>query len=268
MAIDTTMFVADIPAGTYAVGDVIELTCSTGPANVRSSRGAAILKQITALRMISGNPLWEIHVKNSDWIDEVISYAGQLNNATVLDDHSGSVQFGCDNPLSPNSGWQVYAKCMAGGTSTNADSLVALIDIDYPSVSAVVDPDAVIGIPTTIPYDLSFTSNVIGGAVGANWTTQNVDYFKAGYQYCLQAVEMLGTAVSGGGFVAFSSAAGMGGLQRIIPLNSLSAGIRAKIRYSSKLVKGPMDIKLMLFNTTAQSGSVRLLNDYVKRATS
>ena len=48
MAIDTSLFAADIPAGTYAVGDVVNLACIDGPANVRSGRGAAKLKPIIA----------------------------------------------------------------------------------------------------------------------------------------------------------------------------------------------------------------------------
>ena len=266
MAIDTTLFAADIPAGTYNAGDVVQLVNIAGPANVRSGRGKAILKQIIALRLGNSAPFWEIHVKNSDWIDEVVSYAGQLTSATALDERSGVVQNGNDESLTANSGWQVYAVCNVGATTTAAESIFALIDIDYPQVSGIVDPNALIGEPTSIKYTKSAVPTfAAGSATSATWTIESVDYLKASFEYCLQGVEAIATAASLGGFVAFSSAAGMGGLQRIVPLSINVLAIKPKIRYSSKLVKGPMDLKLMLFNSAAGTTNVYMINDYVKR---
>ena len=266
MAVDTTVFAADIPAGTYNVGDVVPLVNIAGPANVRSGRGKAILKQIIGLRLDNVLPFWEIHVKNSDWIDEVISYAGQLTALTSLDERSGVVQNGCNEDLAQNSGWQAYAVCVLAGTSTSADSVFALIDIDYPQVSAIVDPSQLVGEPTSIKYTKSTVPTYApGSALAAQWSVENVDYFKAGYEYCLQGIEGIATAATLGGFLAYASAAGMGGLQRIVPLNINVTAIRPKIRYSSKLVKGPMDVKLMMFHTTAGTSDVFVLNDYVKR---
>lgn len=267
MAIDSSLFVADIPAGTYAVGDIVPLKCIAGPSVVRSGRGAAILKKILTVSINNIAPNWRIHVKNSDWIDEVVNFAGQLNQATVLDDKSGCVQTGHDNNLTPNSSWEVYAECILAATSSADNTLAALIDIDYPSVSAVTDPTKLVGSPTTIDYDVpSVAAVVIGNGENATWISENVDYFKAGYQYCLNHVEATvtgGTVL--GGFVAFSNAAGMGGLQRIIPVNSSINTIRYTVGYASTLQKGPMDIKMMLFAASAATVNVFMCHDFVKR---
>lgn len=267
MAVDTSMYAADIPAGTYSKGDVVNLSIVAGPANVRSGRGSAILKQIfIGTFTVQGGVYWRIHIKNSDWVDEVASIAAAVSSPAALDDHSGLVQFGCDNNLTQNSGWVAYAECVSGGTTTGANSVFALIDIDYPSVSSIIDPDALIGIPTSIDYDLvNAPIHAYGSMVGATWSIFNVDYFKAGYQYCLQAVEMLCVSVGISGFIALSSAAGMGGLQRIIPVDNDPSHIRAKIRYASKLSKGPMDVKFMGFSPTATSADVVMVHDYVKK---
>lgn len=266
MAIDSSLFAADIPAGTYTAGDVVSLVNIAGPVNVRSGRGTALLKQIMCGRFSQNAPHWEIHVKNSDWIDEVVSVAGNISQATSLDDYSSLVQFGCDNNLQQNSGWQVYAVCILGGTSSAADSIFALIDVDYPSVSAITDPDRLAGFPTSIKYEKPAAPiSAIGAMVTANWDTQSVDYFKAGFEYCIQSVEMFYSSSSVAGFIAFSNAAGMGGLQRIIPVNANINSIRYKLRYASKLVKGPMDVKTMFFAATATTGPVVMIHDYVKR---
>lgn len=267
MAIDSTLWFADIPAGDYTVGDVVELKVKAGPANVRSGRGTALLKSIIVGTTSGTTPLWKIHVKNSNWVDDVQSFAGQLTQATSLSMESGNVQVGCNDVLLPNSGWSVWAECVAGGTSSAPNSLFALIDLDYPSVSAVADPLKIDGIPTSIPFTATVPVHAYGSAEAATWSVVSVDYFKAGYAYCLQAVEIIGGAPIV--FLALSNAAGMGGLTRIILLNNLVYGVRAKIWYSSKLVKGPMDVKVMAFNTSSSpSQSLVTIHDYVKKLVS
>lgn len=266
MAIDTTIFAADIPAGTYTVGDVVPLVCVDGPANVRSGRGKAILKTILAAQFATNTPFWRIHVKNSDWIDDMESFAGPIiNQYTVFDEESGAVQKGHDCALTPNSGWQVYAECVIGGTSTAANSLFALIDIDYPEVGGVTDPKKAVGFPTSVPYDKSLTTNAFGTLTAASWLSESIDYFKAGYKYVLDAVEMSSSGAGVVGFVAFSNAAGMGGLTRIIPVASYTSAIRHSIKYSSVLQKGPMEVRLKLFQATAATVSVQTVHDYVKQ---
>lgn len=265
MAIDSTLFAADLPAATYAVGDVIQLRNIYGPSNVRSGRGVAKLKRIFSGLLASNGTIWRIHVKNSDWIDEAINFTGYLDQATCMDVHSGMCQFGNDDDLTPNSGWQVYAECVQGTTSTAASSLFALIDVDYPQVSAITDPDKLQGTPTSINIDFpSLPVNAYGSLTTSSWKTTNVDYLKAGYQYCLQEVSV--TGAGNAGFVYLSNAAGMGGLSRVIPVNSISSAIRTTIEYASKLVKGPMDIGVMMFNTTAGTANLFMTHDYVKRA--
>lgn len=267
MAIDTTLFAVDIPAGTYAVGDVLQLTCIDGPANVRSGRGAAKLKTACAAQFAAQAPFWRIHIKNSDWIDEIETFAGAIvGQATIFDDESGAIQKGHDCDLTPNSGWQVWAECVYGGTSTSANSLFALLDIDYPQVGGVTDPKKAVGFPTSIPYDIpSIGSNAFGSLVGSAWNSVSVDYLKAGYKYVLDAVELSSTASTVIGFLAFSNAAGMSGLTRIIPLFSNTAAIRYSVKYSSVLVKGPMDIKVKLFQPTAATITLQTVHDYVKQ---
>lgn len=265
MAIDSTLFAADIAAGSsVSVGDIIPLTPVYGPSNVRSGRGAAKLKRIFTGMLVATNALWRIHVKNSDWIDEAVNIAGGLDQATCMDVHSGMCQFGNDADMTPNSAWQVYAECIEGAASiTNATSLFALIDIDYPQVSAITDPDKLQGIPTSIVMDVPGTPiNANGTMTSSNWKTVNTDYFKAGYQYCLQEIGIRG---GGAGFISLSNAAGMGGLSRVIPVNTNATAIRATIEYASKLVKGPMDVGLFLFAASATTATVLMVHDYVKR---
>lgn len=266
MAIDSVIYGADIPAGTYAIGDVINLQCIDGPANVRSGRGAAKLKRILAAQFAGQVPYFRIHVKNSDWIDDVASFAAPIatGSATAFDDESGAIQSGHDCNLTPNSGWQVYAECVIGGTSTTANSVFCLIDVDYPEVGGVTDPKKAVGFPTSIDYDDSLTSIAFGSLVGSQWSVQNVDYLKAGFKYVLDAVEFSANAAVYG-FIAFSNAAGMGGLTRIIPITSVTQAIRYSVRYSSVLVKGPMDVKLKLFQPTSASVSCFMAHDYVKQ---
>lgn len=265
MAIDSSVFAADIPAGTYAAGDIVPLVNIDGPANVRSGRGAAILKNIFVGSVGTTAPIWKIHVKNSDWVDDVQSVAAHVVQTTAFDQEAGCSQGGHDATLTENSGWQVYAECIAGATSTVGNSIFALIDVDYPQVSSITDPRKVKGLPASIQYNVTGATVTANGAmVGSTWQVASVDYFKAGNEYALDAVETYTSVANLFGFIAFSNAAGMGGLQRIIPINSLIQGIRYPVEYASKLVKGPMDIKLKFFGT-AGTTNVFMMHDYVKR---
>lgn len=270
MAIDSSLFMVDVPAGTYAAGDTLTLTIKAGPSVVRSGRGAALLKRVTT--GIIGNASgsisnWKVSIKNSDWIDDVKSLTASLYTATSLDERAGCVQRGNDCQLTPNSSWTVEATCMIGVTTTIGNSIYAIIDIDYPSVSSIVDPDNIPGIPTTIDYTSSITVNgyAAGTSATASWDEVNVDIFKAGYEYALQKIEMMGS--TGAGFIALANAAGMAGLCRIIPISPSADSIRNKIEYATKLVKGPMDIKFLLFanGATAITSTPNLLMDFVKR---
>ena len=274
--IDSTLFGATIPAGTYARGDIVPLSIIDGPSVVRSGRGAAILKRLTTGILINASgsmSSWRIFVKNSDWVDPMISMCASVRETTALDEKSGSIQRGNNCALTPNSSWEVYAECQLADTTTIANSIFALIDIDYPSVSSIVDPDNLTGIPASIINTRTGVSGNAGGAITtANWQVVNVDFFKAGFAYALQKVELIsGTSgVALQGFIALSNAAGMGGLKRIMPIASNPANIRNKVEYSSQLVKGPMDISVMFFDNsgTASSGNVAdIIFDFVKRRT-
>lgn len=270
MAIDSSLFMADIPAGTYTTGDKIQLAIKAGPSVVRSGRGSAILKRLTVGMMGSASgsvSYWKISVKNSDWVDEMASVTAPLFNPTALDERCGCIQRGNDCPLTPNSSWVVEAECVDGITTTVANSIFALLDIDYPSVSSIIDPDALPGIPASIDYTVpsAITFAALGASASHNWSVFNTDFFKAGFEYALQKTEMVGAACCG--FIAFANAAGMTGLCRIIPITTSPVNIRNKVEYATKLVKGPMDIQFLMFSTTgtATTGSPRVLMDYVKR---
>ena len=270
MAIDSSLFIAYIPAGTYAVGDKIPLNIKTGPSVVRSGRGTALLKRMTVgiIGSVSGSAsYWKISLKNSDWVDPMISITAPLASNTGLDERSGGVQRGNDCPLTPNSSWEVEATCIAAGTTTVANTIYCLIDIDYPSVAAIVDPDVIPGIPTTIDYTnaAAVTTSALGSGSSATWDEANVDIFKAGFEYALQKIELTGLPAYG--FIALANAAGMAGLQRIIPISASPEQIRNKVEYATKLVKGPMDVRFLLFNNaaTASSCTPNLLLDFVKR---
>lgn len=269
--IDSSLFVGTIPAGTYAAGDVVPLAIKEGPAVVRSGRGSAILKRILGgqTAAVTGNTtLWRIHVKNSDWIDDAMIVNGPLNNGTALDQHSGNVRIGNNSNLTPNSSWEVYAECVRGGSPTAALDLFALIDIDYPQVASIIDPDTLQGVPASIAFDIaSAPINAVGTIAAAGWVTTNVDYLKAGYQYALQEMTMMADTTNDvTGFVAICNAAGMGGLERIVPVATGITNIRETIEYCSILVKGPMDVKTMFFTSSSiTSANIAMIHDYVKR---
>lgn len=268
--IDSSLFGYDLPAGTYAVGDVVELKPIAGPANVRSGRGAAILKRIMGGSLRSGQQtVWQIEVQNSDWIDEADVLASSITALTTLDEHSAAIRAGNDCPLTPNSSWKVTATCIVGATSTAPESIFALIDVDYPAVSGIVDPDNLTGIPTSIKFNKTGeVTNPLGSITTSNFSTVNVDQFKAGYKYALQEINYSSGSTATTGFVALSNAAGMAGLTRILPVSSPYTGIRQTVKYASLLVKGPMDIKTMIFNDTASAGTANIfiIQDFVKRA--
>ena len=263
MAIDTSLWAADIAAGSFSVGDVVELTCTDGPAVVRSGRGAALLKRMTSFKMGAGGAGFTMYFVNSDWIDPVINEVAPISN-TTLDKRTGGYQSGNNCPLTPNSSWRVYAVCTAAGTATKG-TLFGLIDIDYPSVSSIIDPDSIPGIPTSIEVVETITTIAEGSFVGAGWAGQSEDFFKAGYEYALQKVSVQSPNTTDTVFISFSNAAGMGGLTRIVPIFSDISSIRSIIEYASKLVKGPMDVKIKQVSGSASSVSVRIIMDYVKR---
>lgn len=265
MAIDSTLFGLDIPGGTVLnAGDTFQLGVVAGPKNVRSGRGTAVLKSVIVgtTSPVAG---FIIHVQNSDWIDPMSTFAANALQATSFDEGSGNVQVGSNCPLNENSTWTVTAECVTSGTAANAESMFCLLDVDYPQVSAIVDPTTVTGFPTSIKQNVTVNIGEYGTIGTSGWTSTNVDFFKAGYEYCIKDVEVKsGTDVIA--FVAYSNAAGMGGLQRIVPINGLSFGVKKNIVYSSKLRKGPMDVKILAIGNTATSGyNMPIIHDYVKR---
>lgn len=271
MAIDSSLFGVDILSGvTYAVGDIVNLGVIDGAANVRSGFGNGVLKNVLVGAIGNASPIWKIHVKNSDWIDDIQSVCtGVYNSVTAFDERAGSNQVGHECNLNENSAWTVYAECLEATTTTSANMLFALIDIDYPSVSGIEDPRALQGIPCSIADNYTSSSTQIttySTITGSSWNTRNVDYFKAGYKYVLEKLEMVTPAGAYCGFVAFANAAGMAGLQRIIPVNSQPAGVKYAINYAQVLTKGTMDVKVKILDSAGSTLDAFFIHDYVKKS--
>ena len=233
MAIDTSLWAIDIAAGSISAGDVFEMICTDGPAVVRSSRGEALLKRMTSFKVGASGVGFKMVFINSDWIDPVINEVGVAGN-TTFDTRTGAYQSGNNCPLTQNSSWRVYAVATSSGTAT-AGTLFGLIDVDYTSVSSIIDPDSITGIPTTIEVPETFTTIAAGSFVGAGWAGKSEDIFKAGYKYALQKVSVQGPATDTA-FISFSNAAGMGGLCRIVPCYTDVVSIRSVVEYASVLV--------------------------------
>lgn len=264
MAIDTSMYAATIPAATYAVGDVVNLGVIRGPAIVRDGYGAAKLKRIFTGSTVS-NAVFAIHVKNSNWVDELSNIAQSAADVAVLANESGAIQSGHDITLTSNSGWQVYAECIVAGTETVDGDVFALIDVDYPSVAAVQNPKAANGFPVTISDFYTHTITAKGAlASAAVWDTYNIDIFKAGSRYLLTEAGLRDTT-AGFAFISVSGAAGQAGLERIIPSRASAAGgMRYSLDYSTPLVKGPMNLNILSIGT-AGSTSAYVYMDFVKK---
>ena len=267
MAIDTTLFMADVPAGTYAVGDVIPLKVKAGPSVVRDGYGRAVLKEIVSGGMYGAvGPAVGFTVQNSNWVDSLQNNISYMNDATAIVDGSTGVQSGNDCELQPNSSWTVYATVLKAQTTTAANTIFVTIDVDYPNVASVQDPSAETGYPVTTNESYDVNLYAFGTSDTATWNVYNVDNLKAGYRYLLQKISIMPEKSSlAVGFVAMSNAAGMQGLTRIIPVASLAASIMKHITYASPLTKGPMDIKFLLFAASASTDTTALFVDYVKR---
>ena len=264
MAIDTSLFAVDIPAGAVSAGDVFEMTCTDGPAVVRSGRGAAILKRVTTFKIAATGLSFAVYVQNSDWIDPVINEVAPIS-ITSFDRRTGCYQSGNNCPLTPNSSWRVYAVAVNAGTAA-VGTIFTTIDVDYPEVSSIVDPDIIPGIPTSIVVNDNLTAIAAGSFIGTGWAGTSQDFFKAGYEYALQKVSVWDTI--GGtdlALVKISNAAGMGGLTRIVPVYTSSDSIRSIIEYASKLRKGPLDLQYKIVSGSATSASLQVIMDYVKR---
>ena len=263
MAIDSSLFMCDIAAGSFSVGDIVPMVCTDGPANVRSGRGAAILKRTMSFKVGAGGCMFEVVTQNQDWIDPVINEAPALS-ATTLDRRTGAYQSGNNCPLTQNSAFTVYARCVIAGTAT-AGTIFNIIEIDYPEVSSITDPDAILGIPTTIEQAITSVPEAAAGAgVAATWAGGSVDFFKAGYVYALQKVSAYGAGTGSAVFVSISNAAGMGGLTRIIPVLNQPDSIRAIVEYASRLQKGPLDLKVKAIGTSG-TDNIGIILDFVKR---
>lgn len=262
MAIDSTLFSAEIPAATYAAGDRISMEVIRGPAVVRDGYGPAYLKKIfsmTSAQGISGH----VEFKNSNWVDMAANITPNPSTV-VLSSNSNGIQPGHDSPLTPNSGWDVVFIVDVGGTTATAADVFGLIDVDYPSVQAVADPRNAKGTPcSTIRID-NITGTAAGSSSAMVWTTYNVDILKAGYRYLMSSAYF---NTSGGaiGFFTVSGAAGQAGLERIIPVipNNLS-NLRYVLDYSTPLVKGPFNINYAIVGPTTTIPAT-LEIDWVKK---
>lgn len=266
MAIDTSMFGVNIPAGTYAKGDVIALKNLRGPAIVRDGYGEARLKRIfcgTSSSASSALIRGHCVVKNSNWIDS-ISNLCTPPIAIALAENASGIQRGHDAILTPNSGWEVSYVFDEAVTTTTATDAYCLIDVDYPRVQAVQNPRESVGVPMSLMRDDTVTISALGSLESATWTTFNIDVLKAGFRYLL--VE-LGSYIPNStiAFVSLSGAAGQNGLERIIPsVSGILGTMRYLLDYSTPLVKGPMNLNYLVLGTAGTSAAITEM-DWVKR---
>lgn len=261
MAIDSTLFAAAVPTGTYAVGDRIKMGVVRGPSVVRDGYGTALLKNTFAVATPA--LVGHVEIKNSNWIDKVCSIAPSPG-ATTLNSNSNASQRGHDAVLQPNSGWEAeYVVDVAATTTADGDAF-ALIDIDYPSVIAVADPVQAKGVPCSNIRSDTITVTATGSSPSMVWTSFNVDILKAGFKYLL-ASAYFRAANAPIGFLSISGAAGQAGLERIIPVTPSSiSNLRYEVDYSTPLVKGPFNINYAAVGTSATVAAVLEL-DWVKK---
>lgn len=272
MTIDSSLYKATLPAGTYAAGVPVPLACIKGPAVVRDGYGSAIMKRIvTFSSSIPGGFIGKIEVQNSSWIDSIKNFVASVGGNGAF---TGFANIGCnvqrcgDVELQPNSTFMVAFVPDETVTTTAAVDVYCLIDIDYPSVAAVANPKAEKGTPVTL--GLSTTVTATGPGAALDWTVLNVDIFKAGFKYLIANV-VIGATQGGAnqyGFIAIKGAAGQSGLCQIIPCIVRPLGaIRLDYDYSNVFVKGPMDIEFAVVDLGATPGSetVHLEMDCIRR---
>lgn len=262
MAIDSTLFAASIPAGTYAIGDVIPMVVVRGPSVVRDGYGKALLKRIFSIT--NSTLTGHVVIKNSNWVDEVDNICPIPSNVSLAR-YSNGLQSGHDSPLQPNSGWDVSFVIDSPGTTSAATDVVAIIDVDYPSVQAVADPREAQGTPCSNVRRDSYTITATGSSNALVWTTYNVDILKAGYRYLLASAAFRALGSPSIGFFTVSGAAGQAGLERIIPVMPSSINnLRYELDYSTPLVKGPFNINYAAIGTAGADTAI-LEMDWVKR---
>lgn len=268
--IDTMLFAADIPAGTYAAGDEITFTQIAGPTVVRDGLGQPVLKAINTGALYNGSTsrvMAKYKVQNANWVDMVVNSASSLNDVTGTAEGSTGYQPGNNCPLQVNSAFTVSGEWFQPQTTTIDNSVFIAIDIEYPNIGAVQDPRGESGIPCSIEYDMgTINVAVLGTLESGSWTDVSFDKFKAGSRYLMQKIEVNSEITSTlFGFVKISGGASMGGLTRIVPITSLSSAIAKVITYAPVEVKGPFTIGVMFFTTAASSGDTTVVIDYVKR---
>lgn len=272
MTIDSSLYHVTMPAGTYAAGVPVPMTCIKGPAVVRDGYGSAIMKRtVTFSNGIPAGFIGKVSVQNSSWIDSVknfLSSAAGNGAYTAFSAIGPNVQRCGDVELQPNSTFVVAFVPDETVTTTGPVDIYCLIDIDYPSVAAVANPKAEKGTPVTLDLGATVTTTAPGTAL--DWTVLNVDIFKAGFKYLVASV-VIGATQGGSnqyGFIAINGAAGQSGLCQIIPCVVRPLGaIRLDYDYSNVFVKGPMNIEFAVVDVNGTPGTeaVHLEMDCIRR---
>lgn len=267
--IDSMLFRAIIPAGTYTAGQKVPLQLVDGPSVVRDGYGEAFLKSVFTIADGPAPASSTVEVRNQNWVDSMQNIVNSANGNgiyTVLSQDGPCFQKGGDMQLQPNSAFTLDYTMLNGATTTTDTDIFCLIDIDYPQVAAVANPAAEKGAPVTILRRDAVTINAFGAA--AQWDTYSVDDFKAGYRYLLAQVGCNAETVANTnlGFVKLHGAAGQNGLCQIIPVAPRFAGTtRTHLDYATPMVKGPMLISYMLFAATAGTDTATVEFDYIRR---
>lgn len=271
MAIDSTLFVATVPAGTYAAGDTITMSVIRGPSVVRDGYGAARMKKIVVLQDGSSQPIGYVTLKNSNWIDQIGNFAITSSSGTnfTLSENSAAIQKCGDVALQPNSSWTAEYHIAEAITTSNDYEVFLLVDLDYPAVAAVENPQTQTGTPVTMFNSYSITTTLIGAVESAPvWNDFNVDVFKAGFRYLLAQIGGKALNASGAqiGFFSIHGAAGQNGLERLIPFVPGSViALRYGLDYSTPLVKGPMTVSVLVASAASVSDTLLMETDFIRR---
>jgi len=269
--IDTMLYRAILPAGNYTAGQVVDLALFDGPSVVRDGYGKAVLKKIFTVSDNGAPAGGYVTVKNQNWIDTVaniLSSSSGNSGYGILSEDGPAIQSGGDLELQPNSSFIVqYVNPVAVTLGADID-IFCQIDIDFPEVAAVANPQNEKGTPMSIVRTDAF--NVFAFGTAATWTTYSVDQFKAGYRYLLAQV---GANIHSGSstnvnlmFVKLHGTAQQNGLAQIIPIIPRVSGTnRFHLDYSVPMVKGPMQISYIGFATAAAADAATVEFDYIRR---
>jgi hypothetical protein len=275
MAIDTQVFYATLAPGTYPANVPIPMTAIVGSGTVRSGFGPARLKRITRLATTIGGSAGDIPIsfQNSSWDQPLFGVTpaagvGVASSNSLLDEHA-SLTTDCNSaPLALNSVNTVTIVPQTAITilAGNATDVYVLVDIDYPNIGSVVDPDALTGFPQSNQKAISAVGTIIGSGPVVFQPQGSFDDLKDNRGYFIKDVSLISpisTINFPFAFVKIYNASSQRGLVRVIPIPQANYAIKYRIKYIDQMVKGPYNIDIAVPVTSTATLTAILNTDYV-----